>query len=157
MKPVIFTLALRCSHFAIAADVTFTRVTTGPVVTEAGNSTGSTWVDVDGDGDLDLFVNDYNKTSLLYRNDGHGVFSKVSGPSVSKGLNVSWADMDNDGRIDLFTPRDSVGGRLFLQLSPGVFTATSVGGSALGSAWADYDNDGFLDLIAGDATQNVLW
>jgi hypothetical protein len=157
MKASILFLMTLCVLSTLGAQVSFTKIISGPVVNEKGNSTGTTWVDIDGDGDLDLFVNDYNKTSLLYRNEGGGVFTKITGPSVSKGLNVSWADVDNDGRIDMFTSSDSQGGRLFRQLSPGVFTATTVGGSSLGSALADYDNDGFLDLIAGDTTQSVLW
>jgi len=67
---------------------TFTRITTGPVVTDAADGQGCAWVDFDNDGDLDLYVS-CNRTgaSLLYRNDGNGVFTKITtGPIVYAGV-----------------------------------------------------------------------
>jgi Leucine-rich repeat (LRR) protein len=85
---------------------TFTELTTGPVVTDGGNSAGSSWGDYDSDGDLDLFVaNTQNQDNFLYANDGDGTFTKVTtGPVVSDGsvsYGSSWGDYDNDGDLDL--------------------------------------------------------
>ena len=44
------------SLFRNLGDGTFTRVTSGPVVTSGGDSMGGGWGDVDNDGHLDLFV-----------------------------------------------------------------------------------------------------
>ena len=49
----------------------FTKI----VLTDGGRSTGSNWIDIDGDDDLGLFVangNQNNQTNFLYRNEGAG-------------------------------------------------------------------------------------
>jgi hypothetical protein len=141
----------------------FTRITSGPVVSERANSLGAAWVDFDGDGDLDLYVA-ANQTGgcLLYRNDGQGVFTKITdGPLVNTGegsRSVAWADMDNDGRIDLFLGRRPGPGLFFLQAPGGTFAQSSLfTGTCFGAAWADYDNDGFADLLVAQDGQSVLW
>jgi hypothetical protein len=64
-------------------DGTFTRITSGHVVMDNDDSRGSTWVDYDNDGDLDLFVANYNfiddndpqndgEIDALYENQGNG-------------------------------------------------------------------------------------
>ena len=61
------------------AQTTFTKITTGPVVTDGGNSRGEVWVDYDNDGWLDLFVsNDNGQNDFLYRNNGDGTFTKIN-------------------------------------------------------------------------------
>src|SRR5262249_11931424 len=40
----------------LSIDPTFTKITTGPVATEGGDSSGAAWGDYDNDGFLDLFV-----------------------------------------------------------------------------------------------------
>ncbi len=51
----------------------FTAVVSGPPVGDGGRSNGSTWCDVDADGDLDLFVTNGDQpvaqSNYLYRND----------------------------------------------------------------------------------------
>jgi hypothetical protein len=143
---------------------TFTKIGTGPVVTDGADGSACAWVDFNNDGLLDLYVS-CNRTgaNLLYRNDGNGVFAKIiTGPIVNAGVGsvgASWADLDNDGLIDLFVSRQSGGpGLLFQQQVDGTFTQTSLPlGLSFGAAWTDYDNDGFVDLLVGDLTQNILW
>ncbi len=48
----------------------FTKITSGPIVYDGGNSIGSSWGDYDNDGDLDLFVaNSNNQNNFLYQNN----------------------------------------------------------------------------------------
>ncbi len=87
-------------------DGTFTKITTGDVVNDAGNSHGSSWVDVDNDGDLDLFVaNDQDENNFLYTNNGDGTFTPVVNAITQDGgqsFGAAWADYDNDGDMDLY-------------------------------------------------------
>jgi enediyne biosynthesis protein E4 len=65
--------------------------------------------DVDGDGILDLFVNNFSEDfSTLYHGMGHGIFEDVSrasgvGPATYRTLawGAALADLDNDGDLDI--------------------------------------------------------
>jgi len=94
----------------LTVDPTFTKITTGPIVTDVGYSAGGTWGDFNNDGFLDLFV--YNGSDgnayvpFLYRNNGDGTFTKVtSGPPANVFAEATsgwWGDYDNDGNLDLY-------------------------------------------------------
>lgn len=95
---------------------TFTKITTGDIVSDGGSSNSGIWLDYDNDGDLDLYVVNGDPSALLpsaghepnflYRNDGHGTFTKItSGPLVEdleKSICGAAGDYNNDGYIDLF-------------------------------------------------------
>lgn len=89
-------------------DGTFTKVTEGAIVNDPGPSVGSSWIDYDNDGDLDLFViNSHGWKNNLYQNNGDGTFTRMlSGIIVNDdstwSFGCSWADHDNDGDQDLF-------------------------------------------------------
>jgi len=136
----------------------FEEITSGPVVSDGGNSVGGSWGDMDNDGDLDLFVvNTSNENNFLYRNDG-GVFTKITqGDAVSDGgqsHNANWVDINNDGFIDLFVTNDqNQDNALYINSGSGMLfksttdAALGVSGNAYGSSWADYDQDGDMDLF----------
>jgi enediyne biosynthesis protein E4 len=68
-------------------------------------STGAAFVDVDGDGDLDLLVNGIAAGTRLFLNDGKGHFteSKNSGLSrTASATSMALADIDGDGDLDLY-------------------------------------------------------
>ena len=91
--------------YANNGDGTFTKIITGPVVSDSSFSIGSSWEDFDNDGDLDLFVANAVGSNFLYSNNGDGTFTNITaavGISDSSSFGASWGDYDNDGDVDLF-------------------------------------------------------
>ncbi len=133
----------------------FTKIIAGPIGTDTptGGYAGVSWIDYDGDGDLDLFTNQ----DFLYQNDGSGNFSRVMNSGIvgtGTGLNNgnSWADIDNDGDLDLVLVNQGNNG-VFSNDGDGTFTKITTGDiatnlNAWSATWADYDNDGWVDLAA---------
>src|SRR5204863_153568 len=119
MKPFIIACSiwLVAAHSVALAQTTFTKITNSPVVTDAAQSISVSWVDFDNDGDLDVFIVEGGFTgggnSRLYRNDGKGVFTRItSGPLVQRSdlaTSAAWGDYDNDGCPDLFLARSGPG------------------------------------------------
>ena len=137
----------------------FTQVDVPNVTTDPRTTRGVNWVDYDGDGDQDLFVvNESNQLQNLYRNEGDGTFTPVTGdPIVStagSSWTASWADIDNDGDLDAYVGNwGNQNDFLFLNDGDGTFTRNTTdilvtsGGFEACSGWGDYDNDGDLDLF----------
>jgi len=134
---------------------TFVRIESGDPANDVADSNTSAWVDIDSDGDLDLFVTNFNAANILYRNDGGALVRTEALPItsvVSPSINGNWADFDRDGDADYFMGNgagpnaDDVLYRNdgALSFSPLSF---SDGAATLGSSWGDYDNDGDLDLF----------
>jgi hypothetical protein len=159
------------------ASLRFARVMDPVLLADSSDSNGTAWVDVDNDGDEDLFVTGgggaYN---LLYRNDGAAGFSRVlAGELVNirqQHLGTSWADYNNDGRLDVFLANgvSRIGSLIYRGSPTGDFLRTEgwiVPNEVVlhwSGAWGDYDNDGFVDLAAvhafgflGPSGPNGLW
>jgi len=142
----------------------FTQVTTGSDIftDQYVGEEGVAWGDYDGDGDLDVICLDLHAwvadntvyPNHLYRNDGGGMFTRITDNAIALdrtgSLAAAWADYDNDGRLDLFVvayvwPETC---RLFHNDGDGQFTRILMGESNESGqpTWADFDNDGDLDL-----------
>lgn len=88
---------------AAAAGVDFTRS-----ATENWRHSGPTFADMDGDGDLDLYLGGVQgDPSLIYRNNGDGTFSDVTATSgltamtSTQNVSAAFGDYDLDGDLDL--------------------------------------------------------
>lgn len=122
-------------------------------------------VDIEGDGDPDLFLTntrwvyrsgEQGVSDVLLRNDGRGRFEDVSAstgiltPNYSVGCAV--ADIDNDGDQDIF-----VSGvdrpLLYVNQGDGAFLESADGaglvhpGMGSSAAFEDFDRDGWVDLF----------
>jgi hypothetical protein len=138
----------------------FTRVTTGPVVTDTLNSMAGAWGDVDGDGDLDLYVaNMYGGANTLYLNDGGSFAVAEPSPAVVDGGHsyaANWADYDNDGDFDLIVVNWGAAPVLYANDGAGLLDRAPGGdlgaivAAASSVAWGDYDGDGDADLYVGN-------
>src|SRR2546430_15491840 len=68
-------------------------------------STGATFADVDGDGDLDLLVNGISAGTRLFLNDGKGKWTEVRDSGLSRtasATSLALADIDGGGGLGLY-------------------------------------------------------
>ncbi len=128
-----------------------------------------TFADVDGDGDLDAFIGEYDGTINYFQNDG-GTFTEITGAANPlNGFDVgllsspTFADVDGDGDLDAFIgERD--GNINYFENDGGTFTeitgaANPFNGFDVGSystpTFADVDGDGDLDAFIGERDGNI--
>ena len=159
-------------------DGSFSKVTAGPVVTEASPGTyGAAWADYDNDGWLDLLVSSANRSfqpSRLYRNTGNGSFVRLGAADVgalatdaAHAFGVAWADYDRDGFLDLFVANGPTDipqvDFLFHNERTGRFArvTNAITTSELATAhggWADFDGDGHMELLVAQlVSSNELY
>jgi hypothetical protein len=148
----------------------FTDVTGPAGIDVQGLGNASSWVDYDVDGDLDLLASDSDFPSdvYLYRNDGDGTFTDVTGPAglgSAQLRSMAWADFDNDGWPDLAGTTYSSGDRTKLYRNQGdgsfVEIGAQVGFEGAGVpwrvAWADVDRNGWVDLYQANLGKDFLY
>ena len=133
------------------------------------------WVDIDNDGDYDLFLSSDNQGNRLYKNESNQLIDiTVAAGLPTENLfthGASWGDYNNDSFLDLFIsnrdPIQQIPNFLFKNNGDGTFTNVSIAaGIGAGShlsfcaTFFDYDNDGWQDIyVANDktSTQNLLY
>ncbi len=131
---------------------------------------GATFVDINNDGLLDIYVCRFNAPNLLYVNQGDGTFREMA---HAYGLDVkdasvmaAFCDYDRDGALDLYLTVNLLDsekhpsgqrGYLFHNNRDGTFTNVTEQAGISGetqshsATWWDFDNDGWPDLyVAND-------
>lgn len=174
MKRTLLLLSLAVSQPAWLFAQLFTKVTTGPVVTTAGDSRSVNFVDVNNDGWEDLFISngpqdgDHN---FLYLNNGDGSFSSLTNDDIvtTNGAydGATFGDYDNDGDPDaLVVTWWGEKNHFFRNEGNGTFTEDVTITPAIPNtysetaAWGDYDLDGWLDLYVTNSDgdfKNLLY
>jgi len=117
--------------------------------------------DVDGDGDVDIWIDNQgpNYTERLWVNDGAGNFTdvtvaQVSGNPGSDDNGLICADTDNDGDLDAVVVALSTVERLLVNDGSGNYdyqpsAFSSPQDSSLGAQMGDLNGDGRLDIATG--------
>jgi len=157
-------------------DGSFTKNIEPAIANDGGESFGSSWGDIDNDGDFDLFVaNHGNQKNFLYINEGNLLFTKVTEGDIvndnSYSIGSAFADVDNDGDLDLFVTNGFSGSSkttnlLYLNNGDGSFTkienaVSTDEGWSYGASFGDLNSDGYLDLAVAKCynagENNVLY
>ncbi len=129
--------------------------------------------DLDGDGDLDAFVANFNQHNTVYYNGGlddNGVvFFTESGQQLGGGISrgVALGDLDNDGDLDAFVANFEEPNTIWRNNGQGGFADTgqqldsgqaSDSGNSQSVALGDLDNDGDLDaFVVNSGEPNAVW
>ena len=164
-------------------DQVFVDVAAGLGVDLLGNTRQPSWIDYDGDGDLDLFVAMRDQPNRLFRNDGPLGGATAPGPAwrftdvteasgvgdPRRTVGVAWFDYDRDGDLDVHVSNQNgdedaflrnEGDGTFVDVAPALGMNHPNRGEEYGSvapAVADYDNDGDLDLFIATYGPDILW
>jgi enediyne biosynthesis protein E4 len=130
--------------------------------------------DVDGDGDIDLFVGGHVvpgkyplfASSKIYVNDGKGNFSDAT-PSLAPDLAnagiinaAEWIDLNNDGLKDLILAGEWTSLKAYINKKTSFEDASAAYFPFACTGWwtsfatGDFDKDGDVDVIAGNYGKN---
>jgi hypothetical protein len=130
---------------------------------DSGATRQASWIDLDADGDLDLFLALRDRPNRMWRNDGDAFVdvSAVTGlDDPRRSVGAVWLDLEPDGDLDLYVANmDGDANGLWVN-DEGVFADSAAawgladGGRAAGDASqgtvrpcaVDFDRDGDLDM-----------
>ena len=142
--------------------------------TTGGAVRQTSWVDVDADGDLDVFVAFRDRANVLFRQD-RGRFTNVAAAiglaDARKTVGAVWVDVDQDDDLDLYVGNMDGDANGLYRNDAGRFTDVA---ESLGVAWGgraprevtngtvrpcaeDVDNDGRFDLFMANYGPNGLF
>jgi hypothetical protein len=165
---LLFGAALLTSARATAATFSVVTLESGLQALRDGKPadwwlSGLTFVDLDHDGDLDLFLSDHHGEGLAVLNDGTGHFSAAEGTYPTSEVH-NCLDVDEDGKVDMdltyadggakwwLNQTDAGSSRLaFMDLGK---VDTREGNESREEALVDLNRDGKLDWVRSCQGQN---
>lgn len=132
-----------------------------------GRGRTASWLDIDGDGDLDLFVANEIRAgapSVLYENKKSGWRAVAGSPLSSRfpARSASWADWNNDGDPDVMVLGHGFRATRTFEGRPGrSFREVKIDGIAgeewLSASFGDYDNDGWNDVALVSERRSAIF
>jgi hypothetical protein len=150
----------------------FTKVVdpANDAASDGGISYDAAVADIDGDTDLDLFVTNHDglvggpgTVNFLYRNDGSGGFTRITGAAnhatldVNNSLGCTFGDVDGDNDVDLYVANDELDkNNFYLNDGTGVFTRVFTGplvtnmGNSISCEFFDIDGQHGPDLFVAN-------
>lgn len=165
----------------------FEDVTIEAGVGDIGKGMTAAWGDYNRDGHLDLYVTNWScypeceltdfsrSRDVLYRNNGDGTFTDVSGlllfeKLLGAGFSVSFVDYDNDLDLDLYVVNDKavnpIGNVLWRNDGEGCdawcwtdvseVSNTDLIAHGMGLAVGDYDNDSDMDFYFSNMVREMI-
>ncbi len=159
------------AEVALSSGIEFQHVngSTGRFYYPETYGSGVIFLDYDGDSDQDVylvnsaalpgFLESFEPTNALYRNDGDGTFTDMTDQAGvgdrGYGFGGCAADYDNDGDVDLYVTNFGPN-VLYRNNGDGTFSditaEAGVGDSRMSTsaAFADYDGDGYVDLYVAN-------
>jgi hypothetical protein len=150
----------------------FAEVSEAVGVSPAGATTRQTsWIDIDRDGDLELFVAQRAGANQLFRNEAgrfRDVAAELGLADPRKTVGACFFDGDQDGDLDLFVANQAGDRDGYFRNDDGRFVdvAEALGltplerpaaDGSVGCAVGDYDNDGDFDLFVAAYGKNRLY
>jgi hypothetical protein len=131
---------------------------------------GAAWADYDLDGDLDVYVANYDfimpaaLSNWLLRNNGDGTFTETASllgidNDFRATFQPAWCDINLDGYPDLFVINDKYHGNALYLNQGGTFTDVSESYNmnhameAMSNSWYDYDHDLDFDVYVSNTIQ----
>lgn len=169
---IFFTHARKVQLFRNKGDGTFEETTTnaGILGRNECNNSGATWLDVNNDGFIDLFISVWGGCdgNILYMNNKNGTFTDRS---EFFGVNTShWSymsipfDVNKDNWMDLYVSNDFLTPNELLinnfgtlYDNQGASYNMNRGANYMGISISDYNNDGNFDIYVTDINANLLF
>lgn len=135
-----------------------------PVTNVVSGSRAATFVDLDKDGWLDIFITNGpsgGENNMLFMNDGSGEFERNSTDFITRDQSSSdgatWGDIDNDGYEDLYVVCWYDEQNWLYHNRMDEFTlnrAIETNGYSETASWGDYNQDGYLDLYITNSSRS---
>lgn len=163
-----------------ASNPVFSAAITNPFgFSDVGDHAAPTFADIDGDGDLDTFIGNYDGNTLFFRNTGtasNPIFTTaITNPfglsDVGGYASPTFVDIDGDGDLDAFVGNGHYNGGgdtlffrntgttsnpVFAVAVANPFGLSDVGGYA-SPIFVDIDHDNDLDAFVGNSVGNMLF